>query len=167
MKIINMLIQIIENIIKFFVCKILRIDLSDDMCYKIMQFVKFGLVGLSNVIVSYVIYVIVLLLFQRFNLFVDTDYIIAQIVGYVISIFWSFYLNNKYVFKSELKTSWIAALIKSFVAYSFTGIIMNSVLSYIWVEMIGINKMIAPIINLLINVPVNFVLNKFWAFDDK
>ena len=110
-----MLIQIIDNIIKFFVCKILRIDLSDDMCYKIMQFVKFGFVGLSNVIVSYVIYVIVLLLFQRFNLFVDTDYIIAQIVGYVISIFWSFYLNNKYVFKSELKTSWIAALIKSFV----------------------------------------------------
>ena len=48
MKIINMLIQIIENIIKFFVCKILRIDLSDDMCYKIMQFVKFGFVGLSK-----------------------------------------------------------------------------------------------------------------------
>lgn len=134
---------------------------------KLIQFIKFGLVGLSNVVVSYVIYVIVLLLFQRFELFADTDYLIAQIVGYVISIFWSFYLNNKYVFKSELKTSWIVALMKSFAAYSFTGIILNSVLSYIWVEMVGINKMVTPIINLLINVPINFILNKFWAFEDR
>ena len=29
------------------------------------------------------------------------------------------------------------------------------------------NKMIAPIINLIINIPINFFLNKIWAFGKK
>ncbi len=62
---------------------------------------------------------------------------------------------------------WYTALIKSFIAYSFTGIFMNSLLSFLWVEIAGLSKIIAPIINLVINVPVNFVMNKFWAFRSK
>jgi putative flippase GtrA len=30
-----------------------------------------------------------------------------------------------------------------------------------------INKYIAPIINLVIAVPINFVMNKFWAYKQK
>ena len=59
---------------------------------------------------------------------------------------------------------WYQALIKSFVAYSFTGVFLNSILSFLWVELMGMSKVIAPIINLVINVPINFVMNKFWAF---
>jgi putative flippase GtrA len=31
----------------------------------------------------------------------------------------------------------------------------------------GVSKLIAPILNLLVSVPVNFLLNKFWAFRTK
>ena len=48
--------------------------------------------------------------------------------------------------------------------YAFTGLFLNTVLSVLWVEKLGISKMIAPILNIFISVPVNFVMNKFWAF---
>ena len=35
----------------------------------LMQFVKFGIVGVSNTVVSYVIYVVFLLLFQAWKIF--------------------------------------------------------------------------------------------------
>lgn len=46
----------------------------------------------------------------------------------------------------------------------FTGLFLNTVLSVLWVQILGISKMIAPIVNLLISVPLNFIMNKFWAF---
>ncbi len=89
-------------------------------------------------------------------------------IGYVSSIFWSFYLNRKYVFADgENVVPWYKALIKSFIAYSFTGVFLNSVLSVLRVQIVGAPKIIATIINLVINVPVNFVMNKFWVFRGK
>jgi len=33
-----------------------------------------------------------------------------------------------------------------------------------WVKVLHISEFIAPILNLLISVPLNFVINKYWAF---
>ena len=52
-------------------------------------------------------------------------------------------------------------------SYAFTGLFLNSVLSILWVEIVGLPKLIAPIINLLVSVPINFLLNKFWTFKQK
>lgn len=154
-----------ESVLKFVVFRVLHIKLPGDVWDKFIQFVKFAMVGFSNVIVSYGVYLIFFALFQIAGILPDTDYLIAQLIGYVLSIFWSFYWNRKYVFADgENVVLWYKALIKSFIAYSFTGVFLNSVLSFLWVEVVGISKVIAPVINLVINVPVNFVMNKFWAF---
>ena len=58
-------------------------------------------------------------------------------------------------------------LVKTFISYGFTGIIMNNILSWIWISKLGISKYIAPIINLLASVPINFYMNKLWAFKEK
>lgn len=156
---------VFEGILKFIIYKILHINLLNETWDKLMQFVKFAMVGFSNVIVSYGVYLIFFCFFQAAGVFPDTDYLIAQLIGYVLSIFWSFYWNRKYVFEDgENVVSWYKALIKSFIAYSFTGVFLNSVLSALWVQIVGVPKIIAPIINLIINVPVNFMINKFWAF---
>ena len=154
-----------EGILKFIIYKILHIDLADETWEKFMQFVKFAMVGFSNVIVSYGVYLIFFWIFQTIGILPNTDYLVAQLVGYVLSIFWSFYWNRRYVFADGENTApWYKALIKSFIAYSFTGVFLNSALSVLWVQVVGVPKIIAPIINLVINVPVNFLLNKFWAF---
>lgn len=156
--------RLFERISYFILCQILHISFTKDGWEKLMQFAKFALVGCSNVAVSYICYILFLLAFQETQLFPQSDYLIAQIIGYILSIFWSFYWNKKYVFEADESVCWYRALIKSFLSYSFTGVFLNSILAYVWVELLGLSKWIAPILNLLLNIPLNFLLNKLWAF---
>lgn len=159
---------VLENVMKVMVCKGLHIRMQESTWEKFVQFVKFAMVGLSNVIVSYVVYLVFFLLFQKVGILSDMDYLVAQWIGYVLSIFWSFYWNRKYVFAAgQNEEAWYIVLVKSFIAYSFTGVFLNSILLIFWVQAVGISKVIAPMINLIINVPVNFIMNKFWAFREK
>ena len=66
----------------------------------------------------------------------------------------------------EERNIW-AALFKTYVSYGFTGLILNNILSVLWVSVLHISKMLAPIINLVISIPINFFMNKLWAFSKK
>lgn len=158
--------KLLEKIIRFILEKIIHIDISADQWNGLVQFIKFGIVGLSNTVISYLLYVGALLVFQKKQWIPSIDYLVAQVIAFVLSVLWSFYWNNKYVFKQNegQERNIFAALLKTYVSYAFTGLFLNSVLSFIWVEVIGVSKLIAPIINLLVSVPINFLMNKFWAF---
>lgn len=141
-------------------------ELTDEMFSGIMQFVKFGIVGVSNTVISYVIYLGCLLVFQKIKLFVEFDYLISQIISFILSVLWSFYWNNKLVFsveEGEERSIW-KALLRTYVSYSFTGLFLNSILLALWVQIFHVSEFIAPIVNLIISVPLNFVINKLWAF---
>ena len=141
-------------------------ELTDDTFGSIMQFIKFGIVGVSNTAISYVIYVVGLVLLQEIHFLPEYDYLIAQIAAFVISVLWSVYWNSKMVFTLEEgkeRSVW-KALIKTFIAYSFTGLFLNSILLFLWVRVFSISEFIAPLINLVVSVPLNFIINKFWAF---
>lgn len=132
-----------------------------------VQFIKFGLVGMSNTAVFYLLYTVIVFLLR--GLAWKQDYILANVIAFTISIFWSFYWNNKFVFKKAENSSrniW-KALGKCFLSYGFTGYILENVLSFLWIERLGISKYIAPLLNLVFTVPANFLLNKLWAFKDK
>jgi len=132
----------------------------------IVQFIRFGIVGISNTVVNYLVNVIVLLSVSKLHL--EWDYILANIVAFFLSVLWSFYWNYRFVFKSTEKReqSISVMLLKTYLSYGLTGIILNNILSWIWISCLGISKYIAPIINVLINVPINFILNKKWAFKE-
>lgn len=155
-----------NKIIGYILRKILRLNISDEKMDALMQFIKFGIVGLSNTVISYVIYVGVLLLFQKNKIIPTIDYLVAQVIAFILSVLWSFYWNNKYVFqkKDDEERNLLQSLIKTYISYAFTGLFLNSILSLLWVEIVHIPKMVAPIINLLVSVPINFLMNKFWAF---
>ena len=159
-----------EKIYMFFVellFKIIKKDLTDKKRQTFKEFLQFGLVGVSNTIISYLLYVVTLLLVSKSG--VKFDYIIANIVSWLLSVLWSFYWNNKFVFKKEegeKRNIW-AALFKTYVSYGFTGLILNNILSVLWVSVLHISKMLAPIINLVISIPINFFMNKLWAFGKK
>ena len=160
----------IEKIYMFFVellFKIIKKDLTDKKRQTFKEFLQFGLVGVSNTIISYLLYVVTLVLVSKSG--VKFDYIIANIVSWLLSVLWSFYWNNKFVFKKEegeKRNIW-AALFKTYVSYGFTGLILNNILSVLWVSVLHISKMLAPIINLVISIPINFFMNKLWAFGKK
>lgn len=146
--------------------KILKQDLTNNIYENFMQFVKFGIIGLSNTIIFYVIYIVSLLLFRQMEILIESGYLVAQVIAFVLSVLWSFYWNNKIVFNLQEgeERSVFRALIRTFISYSFTGLFLNSILLIFWVKVLHISEFIAPIINLLVSVPLNFVINKFWAF---
>lgn len=149
--------------------KLIKKELNNEIFEAFMQFVKFGIVGLSNTIISYVLYVLSLLIFQKMEVLPNSGYLVAQAIAFVISVLWSFYWNSKVVFALQEgeERSVVRALIKTFVSYSFTGLFLNSALLVLWVRMLHISEFIAPIINLLVSVPLNFIINKLWAFKKK
>lgn len=141
-------------------------ELTDETFQSIVQFIKFGLVGLTNTVMSYVIYLISLILFRHFNIFEQGDYLVSQILAFILSVLWSFFLNNKYVFSIEegKKRCLLKCLLKTYLSYAFTGLFLNSILLVLWVNVFNISEFLAPIINLIVSVPLNFFINKFWAF---
>lgn len=120
----------------------------------IKQFIKFGIVGLSNTIISLAIYYI--LIYFKIN------YVVANTVGFVISVINAYYWNNKFVFKKSSKGN-LKPIIKTFVSYG-TTFVLSTVLLIAMVDYFSISNEIAPVLNLIITIPLNFLLNKFWAF---
>lgn len=120
------------------------------------QFVKFGIVGMVNTAISYAVYLALI--------WIGLHYTLASIVGFSVSVLNSYYWNNKYVFRAEGGRAWWKTFIKTYVSYAGTGIVLSNILLYLWIDVLGISAMIAPLISLVITVPVNFLANKFWAY---
>ena len=153
--------SVIRNMLKIF-----KKDISVQTLENLTQFVLFGIVGVSNTVISYLLNIMVLGLLSPFRL--AWDYIAGNLVAFLLSVLWSFYWNNRIVFTQgdgQSRNLW-KALLKAYAAYGFTGIVLNNILSWIWISMFHISKYIAPLINLVISVPLNFVINKLWTFKD-
>lgn len=124
----------------------------------LLQFVKFGLVGVSNVFIAYFFYTICIQ--------TGTGYLVANTAGYIGSVSNAFLWNNRFVFKkgaTEKRTLW-KAFLKSLISYAGTGLILNNVLLVIWIDFLQVPEMLGPAINVVVDMPINFLLHKFWAF---
>lgn len=154
--------KIVRGVMGIFL-RLIHVTWSKKQWDDFFQLVKFCVVGVSNAAVSYLINVITLLLLRP--LYWGYDYIIANIAAFLLSVLWSFYWNSKYVFpEGKEGRSTLKLLLKMYMTYGLTGIILNNVLGTIWIKKLGISKFIAPLLNIPITVGINFVLNKFWTF---
>lgn len=118
------------------------------------QFIKFGVVGISNTIISYITYVVLV--------YLSVHYQIANITAFIISSFSGFVLNRLWVFKVG-DFSILKQLSRYYLVY-ICSLLLSLGLTYVWIELVGMNIYLPPLVNLLITVPFNFVLNKLWAF---
>ena len=150
------------------------------------QFIKFGMVGALNTVLNYLIY--------NFCYYVFNSGVhIANLVGFVITVFIAFLLQSRFVFRQDEgaeKRVWWKVLIKTYVSYSFTGLFLTELLLLLWLNVIdiaqylggvcewlggfGINMAqddlaasVAPLLNMVITIPTNFLINKFWAYRSK
>lgn len=139
----------------------LGIQNKEDFIQTFIQFLKFGVVGLSNTAVSMGCYYLVL--------FLNPDwYMLGSIIGTIVSIANAFFWNDKFVFKGNQNDflSKMKRLGKTYVSYGGTSI-MSNVMLWIEVSFFAVGKNIAPIVNLIITIPLNFIINKLWTFKVK
>lgn len=119
----------------------------------IIQFIKFGIIGLSNTAIGLGSYYLFLWL--------GWHYMLANVMSWIISVFNAFYWNSKYVFDNS--SSWLRALFRTYVSYG-ASFVIGTIALFVLVEWGGLSNVIAPLLVLIITIPLNFVLNKFWAF---
>ena len=119
------------------------------------QFTKFGVVGISNTLISLAIYYVFVFINKEL-------YIVGNTAGFIVSVLNAYYWNNKYVFSKTDKGN-VRPLVKTFLAYGSTFLLGTAFL-YLMINRWSVSEIIAPLINLLVTVPLNFLLNKFWAF---
>ena len=115
-------IEQIARVILEFVFGLFQKKLDEEMFCALMQFVKFGIIGVSNTIISYVLNILVLIFLQPFS--VSWDFIAGNIVAFVLSVLWSFYWNNKFVFTMQEgeERFILKALLKTYIALSLIHI---------------------------------------------
>ena len=127
----------------------------------ILQFVKFSIVGLSNTFIGYVVY--------SLCVWLGMHYLLANVVGFFVSVLNAYYWSDRFVFKkgtNEQRGLW-PSLMKTVLVYASTGIVLNSILLWLLIDKMVLSEYIAPLIILLITVPTNFILNKYWSFKTK
>ena len=133
----------------------------------LVQFVKFGLVGVSNTAISYGIEMLgYYVVFARVNWPERMRIAVVTAIAFAVSVLNSYYWNNRYVFKdAERKTfrDHLKALLKMAACYALTGLILAPILK-VWIHERGVAYWLASLLTLVVTVPLNFLLNKLWAF---
>ena len=119
-----------------------------------VQFVKFGLVGISNTIVTAVVIWLMLKIFG-FNDFT------ANIIGYIAGLTNSFIWNRKWTFQSNLKTK--ETVFKFILTFVIAYLLQLGVL-FLLLNRLSIDAYWCHLIAIAVYTIVNFVLNKFYTF---
>lgn len=121
----------------------------------VWQFIKFGIVGFSNTLISLAVYYILV--------FFGWNYLLANTMDFLISVCNAFFWNYRYVFKDKTETSIPKSFSKVFITYGISYLV-STFLIWLMVDIMHISEWLAPLIRLVVTVPLNFVLNKLWAF---
>lgn len=138
--------------------KKLGVENKEDLRQLIIQFIKFGLVGVSNTAVSMAVYYLFLWIDESL-------YMVGSILGTVLSILNAFIWNDLFVFTGNSRDlkSILIRLGKTYVSYGGTSL-LSTVLLWLEVTLLHVSKVYAPIVNLLITIPLNYLINRFWTF---
>ena len=127
----------------------------------VYQFIKFGIVGVSNTLIAYIAYSICV--------YVGIHYLIANAIAFFISVLNAYYWSDRFVFKKGEGESRSAlwTLAKTYIAYGSTGLLLASILLCLYVDKLHISEYIAQLLVLVVTIPLNFIINKFWSFKTK
>ena len=158
--------------------------LQNEKLSSLIQFIKFGLVGVSNTAISYGIEMLCYYVLFKNTKFIgilnllallgiSTDgnnvkIVITTIIAFVVSVSNSYFWNNRYVFGSGKKSfsEHFKTYFKTFACYGITGLILSPIIKILLTK-ISVPFFIASLGALVITIPLNFVMNKFWAFKSK
>lgn len=113
------------------------------------EIVRFILVGVTNTLNYYVLYLLFLKLFSL-------NYMISHIIAFILSMIGSFFLNSYFTYRT--KPTW-----KKFIQFPLTYVVNITVTSigvYLLVDVLGLNETISPLIASVGAIPFTFIIAK-------
>lgn len=118
------------------------------------QFVKFGLVGVSNTLITLLVYTLLLDV-------LDVWYVAASAIGFAVGAVNGFLWNRAWTFKGHVGDA--LTPVRWFVVQG-CGLLANSALIYLFVDGAGMGKLAGQGVTIVIVTVLTFVANRSWTF---
>lgn len=120
-----------------------------------VEFIKYGLVGASNTLITYASYSVLVL--------VGVPYLVALLVGYIPGGLNSYLLNRHWTFEAGHLSHGHSGT--RFALVQGCAIAANFVLLYLFVHDLQLNKYLSQAILTVPVVLVTFFINRTWTFN--
>jgi putative flippase GtrA len=120
----------------------------------VAQFIKFGIVGISNTLLFFAVYTLLLEVFGVW-------YIAASAIGFVVGAVNGFLLNRAWTFSGHVGDALTPV---RWAIVQGCGLALNEGLLYLCVDGLGLHKLIGQAIAIAIVVVVTFLANRAWTF---
>src|SRR5271163_3579555 len=120
----------------------------------VVQFVKFGIVGVSNTVLTLVVYTVLLKVFGVW-------YLAASAIGFALGAVNGFLLNRRWTFREHVGDA--LTLVRWAVVQS-CGLGLNLGLLYLFVHDAGLHKLLGQAVATVVVTVVTFAVNRAWTF---
>jgi putative flippase GtrA len=120
---------------------------------ELYRFIKFSIVGVSNTLLTLLIYMLLL----NFGVY----FVTANIIGYAVGVCNSYFWNSKYVFE---RTDTRYNTIPKFIVVNLIILGVTTILLYLFAEKLGMGKYLSQAIVIPTGMAFNYGLNKVWTF---
>ncbi len=120
----------------------------------VVQFVKFGLVGVSNTLLTLAVYTLLLKVFGLW-------YVAASAIGFAVGAVNGFLWNRSWTFRGHVGDS--LTPVRWFVVQG-CGLLVNSGLVFAFVDGARLDKLLAQGLTIVIVTILTFIANRSWTF---
>jgi putative flippase GtrA len=120
----------------------------------VMQFVKFGIVGVSNTLIFFAVYTLLLKVFGVW-------YVAASGIGFAVGAINGFLWNRAWTFRGHVGDA--LTPVRWFVVQS-SGLLANLGLVYLFVDGIGLGELEGQAVTIAIVTVLTFLVNRAWTF---
>jgi putative flippase GtrA len=120
----------------------------------LVQFVKFGIVGVSNTVLAFAIYTVLLKVFGVW-------YLAASAIGFVVGAINGFLLNRRWTFAGHVGDSLTPV---RWGVVQGCGLALNEGLLYLFVDGVEIEKLLGQAFATVIVTVITFLVNRAWTF---
>ena len=117
----------------------------------IKQILKFGIVGIIAFIIDYVLLYVL-------TEYIGIYYLISSIISFTVSVIFNYIFSIKWVFDVKKKQGTKEFII--FVVLSAIGLLINSVIMYLMVDIFNIHYMVSKLVSTFIVMIYNFITRK-------
>ena len=132
-----------------------------DLYKKYSEVLNYLIMGALTTLVSILVYALCTRIFH-------INYMISNIISWILSVSFAYITNKKFVFKSICDTfKDLIIEIYQFFKYRLFSLVIDILLMYVFVELFNIDDMIAKIIVQVIVIILNYVFSKLFVFKKK
>jgi putative flippase GtrA len=120
----------------------------------LVQFVKFGIVGVSNTVIAFVVYTVLLKVFGVW-------YLAASAIGFALGATNGFLLNRRWTFSDHVGDALTPV---RWGVVQGCGLGVNLALLYLFVHDAGLDKLLAQAFATIVVTVCTFFVNRAWTF---